>query len=75
MAYNNTKRKKFSSTIIVEDNNVNRAISALKHLVAPMLKELKQKRYFEKPSEKKRRKRKESDRKMRKRIRLLEQDW
>lgn len=74
MAYNN-KRKKFSGTIIVEDNNINRAISILKHMVAPMLKELKQRKYFEKPAEKRRRKKKESERKMRKRIRLLEEQW
>ena len=51
MAWNNRK-KRMGRTIIVEDNNVNRAISALKHVMAPVLKELKQRKYYEKPSEK-----------------------
>lgn len=75
MAYNNNKRKKFCRTIIVEDNNINRAISTLKHMVAPILKELKQRKYFEKPAEKRRRKAKESARKVRKRMRMLEEQW
>ena len=75
MAWNNVKKKKFGRTIIVEDNNVNRAISTLKHVVAPILKELKQRRYFEKPAEKRRRKAKESARKFRKKIRLMDEEW
>jgi len=71
MAWNNRK-KRMGRTIIVEDNNVNRAISALKHVMAPVLKELKQRKYYEKPSEKRRRKQKEAARKLRKKLRLME---
>ena len=39
------------------------------------LKELKDKRYFEKPAEKRRRKKKEALRNMRKRQRLLADQW
>ena len=75
MAYYNKKRKQLGRTIIVEDNNINRAISALKHISAPIIKELKQQRYFEKPDEKRRRKAKESARKLRKKLRLMEEQW
>ena len=77
MAYFNKKRlsKGQSRTIIVVDNNINKAISQLKHAVAPILKELKDKRYFEKPAEKRRRKQKEALRNMRKRQRLLADQW
>jgi small subunit ribosomal protein S21 len=74
MAWNNRK-KRMGRTIIVEDNNVNRAISALKHVMAPVLKELKQRKYYEKPSEKRRRKQKEAARKLRKKLRLMEDQW
>ena len=74
MAWNNKKRK-MGRTIIVEDNNVNRAISALKHVMAPVLKELKQRKYYEKPSEKRRRKQKEAARKLRKKLRMMEDQW
>lgn len=77
MAYFNKKRlsKGQSRTIIVVDNNINKAISQMKHVVAPILKELKDKRYYEKPAEKRRRKQKESLRNMRKRQRLLDDQW
>lgn len=75
MTYYNKKPRKMGRTIIVEDNNVNKAISTLKHIMAPILKELKEKRYYEKPSEKRRRKEKESARKLRKKLRLLEEQW
>ena len=74
MAYYN-KSRKFKRTIIVEDNNVNRALSLLKHAMAPVLKELKQRKYYEKPSEKRRRKQKESARKLRKKLRMMEDQW
>lgn len=74
MAWNNRK-KRMGRTIIVEDNNVNRAISALKHVMAPVLKELKQRKYYEKPSEKRRRKQKEAARKLRKKLRMMEDQW
>lgn len=77
MAYFNKKRlsKGQSRTITVVDNNINKAISQLKHAVAPILKELKDKRYFEKPAEKRRRKKKETLRNMRKRQRLMADQW
>ena len=75
MAYYYKKRKQMGRTIIVEDNNINRAISALKHIAAPIIKELKSKRYFEKPAEKRRRKKKESARKLRKKLRMMEEQW
>lgn len=77
MAYFNKKRMTSgkSRTIVVVDNNINKAISQLKHAVAPILKELKDKRYFEKPCEKRRRKKKEAIRNMRKRQRLLDDQW
>jgi len=76
MAYFNKKKSANKSrTIIVVDNNVNKAISQLKHAVAPILKELKEKRYFEKRSDKRRRKKKEAVRNMRKRQRLLDAQW
>lgn len=75
MAYIN---KKFvhGRTIEVNSNDlndVNRAISMLRHMSAPIIKELKTKRYFEKPCQKRRRKEKESLRKTAKRQRILEQ--
>lgn len=77
MAYYNYNRKKFQKgrTIIVEDNNINKAISALKHISAPIIKELKDKRYFEKPAEKRRRKKKESARKLAKKLRMMAEQW
>ena len=77
MAYFNKKRlsKGQSRSIVVVDNNINKAISQLKHAVAPILKELKDKRYFEKPAEKRRRKKKEALRNMRKRQRLMADQW
>lgn len=76
MAYFNKKHYTGKGlTIIVDNNNINKAISQLKHLAAPKIKELKDKRYFEKPSEKKRRKGKERIRNLRKAQRLMEQNW
>ena len=77
MAYYNSNRRKLGKgrTIIVEDNNINKAISALKHIAAPIIKELKDKRFYEKPSEKKRRKNKEAARKLQKKLRLMREDW
>ena len=48
-------------TVIVRDNDVNKALRVLKKKLQKdgLLKELKAKQYFEKPSEKKRRKKKE----------------
>lgn len=52
--------KKSGRTIYVIDNDINRALSRLKHDTAQLMKELKQKRYFETNTEKRRRKLKES---------------
>ena len=73
--YNNKRRLPKGRTIIVEDNNVNKAISTLKHIMAPILKELKEKRYYEKPSEKRRRKQKEAYRKLQKKLRQMNEEW
>ena len=62
---------KKGNTIIVINNDINRAISKLRHISAPLIKELKDKRYFEKPCAKRRRKKKESIANMRKAQRLL----
>ena len=76
MAYYNKRKQSGKSTrIIVVDGNLNKAISQLKHAVAPILKELKEKRFYEKPSEKRRRKAKEGLRNMRKKQRLLAERW
>lgn len=73
MAYN--KRGLKSRTIIVYNNDINRAISALKHITAPLMKEIREKRYYEKPSDKKRRKAKESRRKVARNIRQQRLEW
>lgn len=71
--YKSNHGKKFSGTIVyVQDNDINRALSMLRHISAPIIKEYKENRYYEKPSEKKRRKLKESIRKQRKRMRMQE---
>ena len=48
-------------TVVVRDNNVEKALRILKKKLQKdgLLKELKSRQYFEKPSEKKRRKKKE----------------
>ena len=73
--YNNKRKLPKGRTIIVEDNNLNKAISTLKHIVAPILKEVKEKRYYEKPSEKRRRKQKEAYRKLQKKLRQMNEEW
>ncbi len=71
--YRNNHTKRMSGTIVyVQDNDINRALSMLRHISAPIIKEAKENRYYEKPSDKKRRKRKESIRKQRKRMRMQE---
>lgn len=73
MVYN--KRGLKSRTITVYNNDINRAISALKHITAPLMKEIREKRYYEKPSDKKRRKAKESRRKVARNIRQKRLEW
>lgn len=55
--------KKSGTTIYVEGNDSNalaKALNRLRHETAPLMKELKMKRYFESNSEKRRRKMKEA---------------
>ena len=54
--------------VIVEGDNVERAIKALKHKVAQegIYKELKRRRFYEKPSVKTKRKQREAERRRRK---------
>lgn len=73
MAY--ARRGVKGRTITVYNNDVNRAISALKHMIAPMMKELREKQYYEKPSDKRRRKQKESRRKVARANRLKRMEW
>ena len=73
MAY--ARRGVKGRTITVYNNDINRAISALKHMIAPMMKELREKQYYEKPSDKKRRKQKESRRKVARMNRLKRMEW
>lgn len=73
MAYYNNRKRTSGTTVYVIDNDINKAISLLRHISAPIIKEYKEKCYYEKPSDKKRRKRKESIRKARRKLRM--QDW
>lgn len=52
--------KKSGNIIYVIDNDITKALNRLRHETAPLLKELKMKRFFESNSEKKRRKKKEA---------------
>ena len=52
--------KKSGNVIYVIDNDITKALNRLSHETAPLLKELKMKRFFESNSEKKRRKKKEA---------------
>lgn len=62
-----------NTVIYVIDNDVNKALSRLKHETAPLMKELKMKRYFETNTERRRRKMKEAVSKERQRQRKAEQ--
>jgi small subunit ribosomal protein S21 len=73
MAFYNNKKRVCGTTVYVIDNDINKAISLLRHVSAPIIKEAKENRYYEKPSDRKRRKRKESIRKARKKMRM--QEW
>lgn len=48
------------NVIYVIDNDINKALNRLRHETAPLLKELKMKRFFETNTEKRRRKLKEA---------------
>lgn len=62
--------KKNSNVIIVINNDINKAISKLRHISAPIIKEFKEKQFYEKPSEKRRRLKKEGIANFRKKQRL-----
>ena len=64
--------KKSGTTIYVENNNVEKAISRLKHETAQLMKELKMKRFFESNTEKRRRKMKSAIIREKQRQRKLE---
>ena len=64
--------KKSGNIIYVFDNDVNKALNRLRHETAPLLKELKMKRFFESNTEKRRRKLKEAIAKERMRKRKFE---
>lgn len=74
MAFYKSNKKRLTGTVVyVRDNDINQALSMLRHISAPIIKEFKENRYYEKPSDKKRRKRKESLRKLRRKMRM--QEW
>lgn len=60
------------TTIYVYDNDINKAINQLKHMSAPLMKELKMKRFFEPNTAKRRRKLKEAISRARAKMRKLE---
>jgi small subunit ribosomal protein S21 len=62
--------------VVVDNNNVGRAISRLKREMARegIRKELKRRRFYEKPSVKKRRKQREAERRRRKERRRMLRD-
>lgn len=70
--YKTYNPKRSGTTIYVYDNDVNKAINQLKHLSAPLLKELKMKRYFEPNTAKRRRKMKEAISRERTKMRKME---
>lgn len=70
--YKTYNPKHSGTTIYVYDNDVNKAINQLKHLSAPLLKELKMKRYFESNTAKRRRKMKEAISRERIKMRKME---
>jgi len=72
MAVYKNKKKTLGTTVYVIDNDINRAISMVRHICAPIIKEYKEKRYFEKPSDKRRRKAKESIRKLKRKLHFRE---
>ena len=62
--------------IHVVDNNVEKAIRVLKRKLQQegMFREMKQRKYYEKPSVKKKHKEKEAQRRLRKKMRIMHQD-
>lgn len=70
MAYKNFEFRPLE--VYVQDGNVDRAISALKRKMANegIYKELKKRRFYEKPSEAKKRKSRDAERRRKKAIRM-----
>lgn len=58
--------------VVVQDGNVNRALSMLKRKMAAegIYKELRKRRFFEKPSEEKKRRGREAERRRKKAVRI-----
>lgn len=58
--------------VVVQDGNVNRALSMLKRKMAAegIYKELRKRRFFEKPSEEKKRRGREAERRRKKAVRV-----
>ena len=58
--------------VVVQEGNVNRALSMLKRKMAAegIYKELRKRRFFEKPSEEKKRREREADRRRKKAFRV-----
>jgi small subunit ribosomal protein S21 len=58
--------------VVVQDGNVNRALSMLKRKMAAegIYKELRKRRFFEKPSEEKKRREREAERRRKKAVRV-----
>ena len=67
------KRGDFSMEIHVVDNNVEKAIRVLKRKLQQegLFREMKQRKFYEKPSVKRKRKEKEAQRRLRKKMRLM----
>lgn len=65
-----------SVEIQVIDNNVEKAIRVLKRKLQQegLFREMKQRKYYEKPSVKRKRKEKEAQRRLRKKMRLMRKD-
>lgn len=70
--YKTYNPKKSGTTIYVYDNDVNRALNQLRHMTAPLMKELKMKRFFEPNTAKRRRKLKEAISREKAKMRKLE---
>lgn len=70
------KRGESSVEIHVVDNNVEKAIRVLKRKLQQegLFREMKQRKFYEKPSVKRKRKEKEAQRRLRKKMRLMRKD-
>jgi len=66
----------FTVEIHVVDNNVEKAIRVLKRKLQQegLFREMKQRKFYEKPSVKRKRKEKEAQRRLRKKMRMMKRD-